>query len=124
MLNRYEQIAQKNNMCDSYTEGILQANNAATNTSAPLSRKHWDRFIGKQAVKDSLLKQLLKSGIQEVQTVCHGKGTETINEALSEAGISISDQAECKVISTLSPGPMCDAHAEDPSRLCGWNFSM
>ncbi len=122
MLNRYEQIAQKNTMSDAYTEGILQANSVCANTSDPLSKKHWDRFIGKQAVKDSLLKQLLKSGIQEVQMVCHGKGSETIDETLCEAGILISELAECKVISTLSPGPMCDAHAEDPRRLCGWNF--
>ncbi len=122
MLDRYERIARTKKMDEHFAEGVLQANNAPASTSPPLTKAHWDRFVGKQAVKDSLLNRLVNGAIQEVQLVRPGKGAETIEEALREAGVSITDRAGHKVIATLSPGPMIDAHIEDPDRHRGWDF--
>ncbi len=110
-LNRYHDIARKENAMDGYESGRRDLEETlADQPRTPLPQHLYDRFTGLAAARAHLHAAHTHSSFKTAHIVDPGKNEWAIRQALSEFGVAIVDHdADVHVIGTLSPGPLLDA---------------
>ena len=118
---RYEHIAQIEGVSDSFARGKAEAiATLANQPSRILCPAHWKRFTGQQAVLDSIVVELQRGQVHQVELIERGKGDEVIVQVLESSGIEVLESSSTQVIGTLSLGPMLDAKVRHRDALMAW----
>lgn len=124
LLERYERIAAKEGVPDAFERGRDDAlATLGDQAFTPLDADGWRRFTGEAAVADHLIRKLVDRGTSRVRLVEPGKGEDSLGRVLAAHGVGVDDLAQTRVIGTLSPGPMLDAHDRDPGALMAWSLA-
>ncbi|MCE7974687.1 MAG: glycosyltransferase [Leptolyngbya sp. PLA1] len=110
---RYRKIARKERALAGYGAGLAELREtigAQVRREMPLDV--WDRFTGLAWARRTLLRAYARAPFSTAEVVDEGKNAWAVKRALQEMGVRLTgygEDAEVRVIGTLSPGPMLDA---------------
>jgi len=110
---RYHAIARKENALAGYARGRLDLRTSLrAQTRRAMSGPVWDRFTGLAAAREALQIEHRRSPFRSAALVDAGKNAYVVGIALEELGVRIApygEDADARVVATMSPGPMLDA---------------
>lgn len=128
-LARYERIALKEGVIDAYRRAVTR--DALSLDSQPrraMSREVWERFTGLAAAREHLSQLVAANGWMTCKIVHEGKGAEVVAIAAAQSGMRVvdGDNADVRVVGSLSPGVMVDVlerEGGDHGRVVGaWGY--
>jgi GT2 family glycosyltransferase len=113
VISRYGRIAVKEGATFGYAAGVAElAWTLPGQARREPGAREWERFTGKTACRQGLLRAWAARRFDSAAIVAHGKNDHIVRGCLCEMGVRVIDDArsaDAVVIGTLSPGPMLDA---------------
>lgn len=111
---RCRRIATRENALEGFAAGLRDVRSTLREQSrTPMEPELFDRFTGLTAARTALWAEFRSKPFRSAMIVDEGKNAWAVRQALAELGVTIvQDQdADVRVIGTMSPGPMLDALA-------------
>lgn len=110
---RYRKIARKERALAGYGAGLAELRETiGAQPRREMPSELWDRFTGLAWARRTLLRAYARAPFATAEVVDEGKNAWAVKRALHEMGVRLTgygEDAEVRVIGTLSPGPMLDA---------------
>lgn len=110
---RYRKIARKEGAVAGYGAGLAELRETIrAQARREMPPEVWDRFTGLAWARRTLLRAYARAPFSTAEVVDEGKNAWAVKRALWEMGVRLTgygEDAEVRVIGTLSPGPMLDA---------------
>lgn len=110
---RYRKIARKERAVAGYGAGLAELRETiGAQVRREMPPEVWDRFTGLAWARRTLLRAFGRAPFATAEVVDEGKNAWAVKRALQELGVRLTgygEDAEVRVIGTLSPGPMLDA---------------
>lgn len=112
--SRYRRIAAKERALAGYSQGLAELRRTLRlQHRRPMPDTLWDRFTGLSAARNALLRAYAQQPFSTAAVVDEGKNAWAVSRALTEMGVKVcaeGEDAQVRVIGTMSPGPMLDAY--------------
>ena len=109
-ISRCRFIAEKEGAMEGFERGLQELRQTLDlQRHTPMDDAMWERFTGQQQAREAI-KNRMPLGAASAQLISEGKNAHVVRKAMRDLSLrEVKSGGDCKLIATMSPGPMIDA---------------